>query len=50
MKPLQATPIPGNMEAERFDNAIRQAFSVPKEEIQRREAERQKAQANKPSK
>ncbi|MGD0786601.1 MAG: hypothetical protein ABR898_01365 [Terracidiphilus sp.] len=39
MKPLPAPPVPGNTEAERFDNAVRKAFTVSKEEMQRREAE-----------
>ena len=46
-KPLPAPIVPGKTEAERFDNAIRQVFSVSKEEMQRREAERQKAQDSK---
>lgn len=39
MKPAPAPPIPGNTEAERMDNAVRQIFTVSKQEIQRREAE-----------
>ena len=48
MKPLPAPPVPGKTEAERFNNAVSKAFTVSKEEIQRREAEWQKAQ-DKPS-
>jgi hypothetical protein len=44
VKPLPAPPVPGKTEAERFDNAIRKTFTVSKEEMQRREAEWQKAQ------
>ena len=47
MNPLPPPPVPGKTEAERFDNAVRQLFSVSKEEMQRREAERQKAQDSK---
>lgn len=47
MKPLPAPTVPGNTEAERFDNAVRKAFTVSKEEMQRREAEWQKAQGKK---
>jgi hypothetical protein len=44
MKPLPAPPVPGNTEAERFDNAVRKTFTVSKEEMQRREAEWKKTQ------
>ncbi len=33
-------------DAERFDNAVRKAFTVSKEEIERREAEWQRTQDN----
>jgi hypothetical protein len=46
MKPLPAPPVPGNTEAERFENAVLKTFTVSKEEIQRREVEWQKAQWN----
>jgi hypothetical protein len=39
MKPLPAPNVPGNSEAERFDNAVRKIFSVSKEELLKREAE-----------
>jgi hypothetical protein len=51
MKPLPAPPVPGNTEAERFSNAISKAFTVSKEEMQRREEEWKKAQmGSKPTK
>jgi len=43
-------PLPGNTEAERFDNAVRKTFSVSKEEMQRPEAEQQKTQGDRPAK
>jgi hypothetical protein len=49
MKPLQPPPIPGKTEAKRFDNALRTVFSVPKAEIDRREAEWQREQNHKPN-
>jgi hypothetical protein len=33
MKPAPAPNVPGNTEAERFDNAVRKMFSVSKEEL-----------------
>jgi hypothetical protein len=45
MKTLPAPSVPGNTEAERFDNAVRKTFTVTKDEMQRREAEWQKSQA-----
>jgi hypothetical protein len=42
MNPLPAPPVPGKTEAERFDNAVSKAFTVSKEEMQRREVEWQK--------
>lgn len=47
MKPLAALSVPGKTEAERFDNAVRKTFTVSKEEMQRREAEWQKARGKK---
>ena len=38
MKPLLAPHVPGNNEFERFDNAVRQVLSVPKEALLRQEA------------
>ena len=50
MKPLPAPPVPGNSDAERFDNAVRKTFTVSKEEMQRQEAEWQRTNGKKPSK
>jgi hypothetical protein len=47
MKPLPAPNVPGNTEAERFDNAVRKMFSVSKEELRKREAKWKRAQARK---
>ena len=47
---LRKAPLPGNTEAERFDNAVRKTFSVSKEEMQRPEAEQQKTQGDRPAK
>ena len=47
MKPLPAPPVPGDSDAERFDNAVRKTFTVSKEEMQRREAEWQRANGKK---
>jgi hypothetical protein len=42
MKPLPPPYVPGNTDAERFDNAVRKMFGVSKEDVMREEA-RQKA-------
>jgi hypothetical protein len=47
MKPTPAPKVPGNTEAERMDNAVRQMFSVSKEEIQKREKQWKRTQATK---
>jgi hypothetical protein len=47
MKPLPAPHVPGKTEFERFDNAMRQALSVSKEELLRREAAEQKVREQK---
>jgi len=47
LKTLPHPEVPGNTEAERFDNAVRKTFTVSKEEMQRREAEWQKMQESK---
>jgi hypothetical protein len=39
-------PVPGNTEAGRFDNAVRNTFTVSKEEIERRNVEWQKTNGN----
>ncbi len=44
MKTLPAPPVPGSTEAERFSNAVSKAFTVSKEEMQRREADWRKSQ------
>jgi hypothetical protein len=38
MKPLPAPPVPGNTEAERFDNAVRKMLTVSKESYLKEEA------------
>jgi hypothetical protein len=38
MKPLPPPHVPGNSEAERFDNAVRKMFSVSKEDLLKAEA------------
>ena len=47
MKPLPAPYTPGNTEAERFDNAVRKMFSVPKEENLKEEAKSNRARPTK---
>jgi hypothetical protein len=47
MKTQPPPEVPGNTEAERFDNAVRKTFTVSKEEMQRREAEWQRTQGKK---
>lgn len=54
MAPNEATPgpaRPGNTDAERFDNAVRKIFTVPKEAVLKAEAkekrEREKKRAKK---
>lgn len=42
MKPAPAPRVPGATEAERFDNAVRQVFSVSKEAYMQEEARRLK--------
>jgi hypothetical protein len=44
MKPSPPPTVPGDTDAERFDNAVRKTFTVSKEEVQRREAQWQKVQ------
>jgi hypothetical protein len=50
MKPLPAPHVPGNTEAERFDNAVRKMFTVSKYELQKREAKWSRARAKKKAK
>jgi hypothetical protein len=47
MNPHPAPQIPGNTEAQRMDNAVRQMFSVSKDEFLNREAEWKRNQAKK---
>ncbi|MGA3054358.1 MAG: hypothetical protein ABSD63_09130 [Candidatus Korobacteraceae bacterium] len=47
MKPLPAPNVPGNTEAEKFDNAVRKVFSVSKKELQKREANWKRTRARK---
>lgn len=43
MKPAPAPHVPGNTEAERFDNALRKMFTVSKKELEKREAKWKRA-------
>ncbi len=45
MKPPPPPPVPGNTDAERFDNAVRKMFTVSKMEILRREKKWKQARA-----
>jgi len=45
--PMQFPEIPGKTPRERFTNLVRQVLSVPKAEIDRREAEYRKERARK---
>jgi hypothetical protein len=47
MKRLPAPDVPGSMDAERMDNAVRKMFSVSNKEILKREAEWRLARARK---
>jgi len=47
MKPLPAPNVPGNTDAERFDNAVRKMFSVSKDDLLKREAKWKRSQARK---
>jgi hypothetical protein len=47
MKPLPAPHVPGDTEAEKFDNAVRKMLSVSKEELLKREAQWKRARARK---
>jgi len=42
-----APSVPGKTESERMDNAVRTMFQIPKEEMERREAEWQKTNGKK---
>lgn len=45
MKPSSAPHVPGNTEAERFDNAVRTVLTVSKASLMKAEAKWKKAQA-----
>ena len=47
MKPHPPPHIPGNTEAEKFDNAVRKMFSVSKADFQKEEAKYQRKKARK---
>jgi hypothetical protein len=47
MKPLPAPNVPGNTEAEKFENAVRKIFSVSKEELLKQEAKLKRSRARK---
>ena len=51
MKPLPAPHVPGKTEAERFDNAVRQMFTVSKEALLKEEAKQKRTREHgKPTK
>jgi hypothetical protein len=47
MKPAPAPNVPGNTEAEKFDNAVRKVFSVSKQAYLKEEARLKKARERK---
>jgi hypothetical protein len=47
MEPLPAPNVPDKTEFERFDNAVRQVLSVPKEALLRQEAREKKTRERK---
>lgn len=47
MKPLPAPLVPGRTEFERFDNAVRQVLSVPKEELLKQESQEKRTRERK---
>lgn len=47
MKPLPPPPVPGDTEAERFDNALRKIFTVSKEAYLKEEARLKRARDRK---
>jgi hypothetical protein len=46
-KPLPAPNVPGNTDAERFDNALLKVLTVSKEELLKEEAKWKRARARK---
>ena len=47
MKPLPPPKVPGDTEAERFDNAVRKIFTVSKSDVLKAEAKWKQEQARK---
>jgi hypothetical protein len=47
MKPLPAPDVPGNTDAERFDNAVRKVLTVSKTDLLKAEANWKRARARK---
>jgi hypothetical protein len=47
MKPLPAPRVPGKTEAEKFSNALRQVFTVSKDDLLKREAAEKKLRTRK---
>lgn len=47
MKPQPPPDVPGNTDAERFDNAVRKLFTVSKEDYLKHEGQLKKARARK---
>ena len=47
MKPLPPPLVPGNTEAERFDNALRHVFTVSKDDLLKKEAREKQARSKK---
>jgi hypothetical protein len=47
VKPLPAPVVPGNTDAERFDNAVRKIFTVSKADVMKEEAKWKLAHAKK---
>ncbi|MGH9510710.1 MAG: hypothetical protein ACRD2U_01095 [Terriglobales bacterium] len=50
MKPLPPPNVPGKTEFEKFDNAMRQVFTISKEELLRREQREKKTKKRRPKK
>ncbi len=47
MKPLPPPHVPGNTDAERFDNAVRKLFTVSKEALLKEEAKWKRSRTRK---
>jgi hypothetical protein len=50
MKPLPAPSVPGKTEHQRFDNALRQIFTVSKDDILKKEAKEKRPRERKKKK